>query len=95
MAQIESIDSALDLVWRRASDQELLYRGWDQEYVVYNHASGDTHLLDGSAMCLLLQLQTGPLRGSALAPAVGIGGDDLVGLLADLESLSLIAPNEC
>lgn len=95
MEQIASIDNELELVWRLASSQELLYRGWDQEFVVYNHASGDTHLLEGSAMRLLLELQNGPRPGAELAFALGIDGDDFVGLLADLESISLIVPYEC
>jgi PqqD family protein of HPr-rel-A system len=95
MEQIVTIDNELDLIWRLASDRELLYRGWDDESVVYNHCSGDTHLLDGTAMRLLLALQTGPLPGPDLARAVGIGGETFVALLADLESLCLIVPNEC
>lgn len=95
MTQTVGIGDELDLVWGLASDRELLYRGWDNEFVVYNHSSGDTHLLDGAAMRLLLKLHTGPLPGNDLARATNIGGEELVGLLGALESLCLIVPYEC
>jgi PqqD family protein of HPr-rel-A system len=89
------IVSELDLVWRLTSAHALPHIGWEEEFLVYNHCSGDTHLLDGTAMRLLLALQTGPLPGADLARVASTGGETLIALLADLESLCLITPNEC
>jgi PqqD family protein of HPr-rel-A system len=95
LTRIVGSDTELDLVWRLASGHALLHRGWDNEFLVYNHCSGDTHLLDSTAMRLLLALQTGPLPSAQLARALSIGGEAFVALLADLESLCLITPGEC
>lgn len=90
-----SIGTETDLVWRLASGHELLYRGWDDEFLVYNHCSGDTHLLDGTVMRLLLALKAGPRPGAELAASAGSDGDAFLSLLAHLESLSLITADEC
>lgn len=82
--------------WRLASGQALHFRLWDDEFVVYNDLSGDTHLLDSTAMQILLKLQQAPsnataLRG-ALAPDLHAQVDDelVEHILADLDSLTLI-----
>jgi PqqD family protein of HPr-rel-A system len=88
----------LDVLWRLAPGQALVHRSWDGETLLFNDLSGDTHLLDGNAMAVLLALQGGPLHESALSGAVGASGypgtpegrDALANLLADLEILSLI-----
>lgn len=90
-----SIVGELDLVWRLASGHELPHCGWEEEFLVYNHCSGDTHLLDGTAMRLLLALQSGPLPGADLAQAASTDAETFVALLADLESLCLITPHAC
>ncbi len=85
----------LDILWRLAPGQGLLHRAWSNETLLFNDLSGDTHLLDASAMAVLLALQAGPQGESALLDAAGLsGGPDgaerLAALLADLEILSLI-----
>lgn len=82
--------------WRLASGQALQFRFWDDEFVVYNDLSGDTHLLDSTAMQILSKLQQAPsnataLRG-ALAPDLQAQVDDelVEHILADLDSLTLI-----
>jgi PqqD family protein of HPr-rel-A system len=52
--------------WRIAPGQQLAARGWNDEFVLYNNLSGDTHLLDGDSMALLAHLQTGPASLAAL-----------------------------
>jgi len=46
--------------WKIISDQALYIHSWDNEYVVYNSLSGDTHLLNLTAGQLLLELQQTP-----------------------------------
>lgn len=83
--------------WRIAPGQTLRWREWHSEYVLYNDLSGDTHLLDASAIELLHTLQDGPADAAALAAV--LAGDDglsdpaaMAALLAHLQALALIDP---
>jgi PqqD family protein of HPr-rel-A system len=40
------MDSASDLEWALAEGSRLHWVFWDDEYVVFDEGSGDTHLLD-------------------------------------------------
>lgn len=44
--------------WYLRPGQYLQYYGWDDEYLVYNDLSGDTHLLGAAAIEVLLALKT-------------------------------------
>lgn len=89
--------------WRLRPEQALRYRQWDEEYVLYNDLSGDTHLLDGAAIEILLALARGPASGAALAALVEAEFDidpaavamETGQLLELLQRLSLIAPAAC
>ena len=86
-------------MWQLRPGQNLRHRQFDDEFVLFNDLSGDTHLLGGSAMQLLGELQAGP-RGSgellaALAGALGCARDAAFDLeagavLAQLATLALI-----
>ena len=87
--------------WRIAPGQRLAARGWNDEFVLYNNLSGDTHLLDGDSMALLAHLQQAPASLDALVAtfADGIDPDDaaalpetMATLLAQLAGLYLIEP---
>lgn len=45
--------AAEDRVWFLQPKQTLQYRHWDDEYVLYNDLSGNTHLLDEAAIVIL------------------------------------------
>lgn len=45
--------------WQLTSTQPVTLRGWDDEYVLFDRISGDTHQLTWLAAELLLQLQLG------------------------------------
>lgn len=54
-----------------SSDQEALsVHTWDNEYVVYNSLSGDTHLLNLTAGQLLLKLQRSPMDSMSIAKLI-------------------------
>lgn len=53
-------------MWRITPGQNLGFRQFDDEFVVYNDLSGDTHLLGDSAMHLLSVLQCGPATRAGL-----------------------------
>lgn len=81
------------------SDHTLRFRFWDDEFVVYNSLSGDTHLLGSTAAQILLKLQQAPSNVTALseslAPLLHTEMDDefvfqIEHILADLDTLALI-----
>ena len=80
-------------MWKLIDGQTLLHRCWDDEYVVYNDVSGDTHLLGTDAMQLLLQLRGGPGDEDTLGRALRVEPDEQEALavtLVELGALSLI-----
>lgn len=86
-------------MWQLTPGQLLRSRQFDDESVLYNELSGDTHLLGASAMHLLGQLQQGPVSEAsllaALADALECTRDarfdtDAGAVLAQLAALSLI-----
>ncbi len=88
--------------WQVASVNELLFRSWDDEFVVYNGATGDTHLLGQVAAQMMLKLQKTPADAVSLAEWVGslqqIEPDDefvlfIEQILTDFDSLGIIETN--
>jgi PqqD family protein of HPr-rel-A system len=80
-------------MWKLSEGQALTYRGWDDEYVVYNDVSGDTHLLGVDALQLLLRLRTGPADEDDLARVLQIEAGErevLAVTLVELGALFLI-----
>lgn len=91
----------MPVIWRIAPGQQLACRGWDDEFVLYNDLSGDTHLLDGDAFALIDALQAGPATVDALVaacagdvPADQLSDvtDTIAALLAKLQHLFLVEP---
>lgn len=87
------------LSWHILPGQGLQYRQWDQEAVLFNDLSGDTHLLDADALAVLLAVQGGAADLAALRAALGAEDDDeakaeanaaLASMLEQLASISLI-----
>ncbi|MFQ5783567.1 MAG: HPr-rel-A system PqqD family peptide chaperone [Alphaproteobacteria bacterium] len=46
--------------WRLPEGVRLVWRAWDDEFVVFNTLSGQTHLLDGVSAAILDALERGP-----------------------------------
>lgn len=59
-----------DGLWSLRRGQTLQYRHWDDEYVLYNDLSGDTHLLGDTAIVLLTALRQGPSTRAGLVDAL-------------------------
>jgi PqqD family protein of HPr-rel-A system len=87
--------------WKLRAGQRLRMLPDDEETVVYNDLSGDTHLLSGIAASLLERLRPGPADGDSLARFLageweldpGVAPADLTEqLLSELAALSLIEP---
>ena len=83
-------------MWHVSDGQLLRHHGWSEdEFVLYNDLSGDTHLLDGAAIEILLELQRGACDAPALVHALGLRTDadssaQLNALLAELAALALL-----
>lgn len=91
-------------MWRVTPGQALRFRQFDDEFVVYNDLSGDTHLLGDSAAHLLSMLQQAPRTTAclldSLAAAHGVARDDSFdeeagAVLTQLSSLFLIEAMPC
>lgn len=87
------------MMWRVISGHALHFRSWEDELVVYNSLSGDTHLLGSAAAHVLLKLRQAPADAASLAeslaPLLQTDLDEELALeieqlLADLDSLALI-----
>jgi len=81
------------------SDQALRFRCWDDEFIVYNSLSGDTHLLGSTAAQILLKLQQAPSYATCLSESLATlphteMDDEFViqieHILVDLDTLALI-----
>ncbi len=59
-----------DSKYQFTPDAKLLWRLWGEEYVVYNSASGDTHLLDLLTGQILKQLESSPRGPLELADLI-------------------------
>lgn len=88
-------------VWRLTAGQRLAHRGWDEEYVLYNDLSGDTHLVGAAALYLLLRLRAADADAATLLAALeaefdtDAGADlgaDIATMLDQLCAYSLIEP---
>ncbi|WP_078035280.1 HPr-rel-A system PqqD family peptide chaperone [Massilia sp. KIM] len=75
-------------MWKLIDGQRLSHRGWEDEYVVYNDISGDTHLFGPDAMQLLLRLQAAPADEDVLAQALDVEAGDRDALVLALEQLA-------
>jgi PqqD family protein of HPr-rel-A system len=91
-------------MWRITPGQALRFRQFDDEIVLYNDLSGDTHLLGDSAMHILSELQRAPASRAALVlslaaaldcPQDGAFDEEADALLATLAGYFLIAEGPC
>jgi len=86
-------------MWKVISGQDLHFHSWDNEFVVYNNLSGDTHLLSLAAAQILLKLKeapsNAPLLAIALAPFWQVDPSaelalQIEDILSDLNAIALI-----
>lgn len=85
--------------WRLIDDNALQFRTWNEEFVVYNALSGDTHVLEVPAAEILLLLQQGPMDISSLVQGLADKWqcepnqtflNDLEMTLSEMHTLSLV-----
>jgi PqqD family protein of HPr-rel-A system len=86
--------------WQVPPQIRLLWRSYEDHFMVHNCASGQTHYLNLLAAIALQQMEERPatiedIRRRVHAEAEGeeiVGLDQLPGLVAQLDELGLIAP---
>lgn len=87
--------------WRACTEATLLWRQWGDEYVVFNPASGDTHVLNEVAAQALQRLEQSPADTRDLTAhiraAIHIDPDDqllrhMEGLIDQFDELGLTEP---
>lgn len=83
------------LRWRLAPGQLLQRRSWEDEHVVFNNLSGDTHLLDDAALALLLDLLDGPIDRAEFADSLPHEAEAISLLLSRLVGLGLVEAQPC
>jgi PqqD family protein of HPr-rel-A system len=88
-------------VYRVSGDVNLLWRQWDDEYIVFDAVSGDTHLLNEVAAEVLRTLSQHPCNALQLTHQVASRlrlesitefPQNIEKLLGHLEALGLIQP---
>ena len=62
-------------VWRLPEGAQLLWRSWDDEAVVYNVASQQTHLLDAFSAAALREIEAAPKTDEQLRARLGAALD--------------------
>ena len=86
------------MTWAVPRHVHLEWRDWDSTSVVYNTASGNTHMLNAVSSCVLKRLEERPASFDDVVSLLGDGGDErdadarTEALLTELDELGLIAP---
>jgi PqqD family protein of HPr-rel-A system len=80
--------------WKVPEEWRLEWREWGGLHVVFNPASGDTHLLNAPSAAVLKSLERAAATVAELEARVP-GWSDVEALLSELDELGLIAPARC
>jgi PqqD family protein of HPr-rel-A system len=86
------------MIWKVAEGTRLLWRSWENEYIVFSAGPGDTHLLDRASAQILQRIESHPSSPAELnvwlssnrATDVGEDRQYLVNVLDRLHALALI-----
>ncbi len=99
--QHEAAPEAEDRRWGLPEDVGLLWKSWDEEVIVFNRASGQTHLLDALSAEVLRELEKHPRTVADLAALFADRyeldsqelGDRLTGICRRFDELGLAEPD--
>jgi len=95
------MSASSERIWKLAGARDLQWRWWDDQLVVYQPASGDTHLLNLVAGEVLVSLREAPARVAELADRMALRLalppgerakllDEIETLLSQLDELGLV-----
>ena len=98
--QHETAPEAEDRRWGLPEDVRLLWKSWDEEVIVFNQASGQTHLLDALSAEVLRELEQRPWTMADLVALFADRyelnpeelGDRLTGICRRFDELGLAEP---
>jgi PqqD family protein of HPr-rel-A system len=96
----EAAPEARDRRWGLPENVGLLWKSWDEEVIVFNQASGQTHLLDALSAEVLRELEQHPRTMADLATLFANRyeldseelGDRLTGICRRFDELGLAEP---
>lgn len=87
--------------WRLTPEEmELIWKCWDEPYIVFQPSSTETHVFNDTTLSILKALEQGPLTleeiGRSIVESLGIDGDalaqaDLKFATERLEEIGLLA----
>lgn len=91
------MSSVVPKTWMVPKDWRLEWRQWGRLHVVYNPASGDTHLLNAASARVLRSLETKASTLPEIEALVSESPDpaplgEIEALVLELDELGLIAP---
>lgn len=95
------VESKFQQSWRIKPDMQFGWHCWEDECVVYNDATGDTHLFSTVVLFMLNELSKRPAPVHRLAASLFGGEEDkeemdvmqrLYDLLLELHALELVEP---
>lgn len=91
----------VDMRWRACSPEDLLWVSWEEDFTVYNRATGETHLLNALPAEIVHILGKQPLTARALSEKMAQlcetensleWSQRINQVLSDLAALSLVEP---
>ena len=67
----ENLEFQSQYIWRIPADQEILWRHWEGDYVIFNSLSGETHILDIVSGKVLKRIMNGPSTTEDIRSEIG------------------------
>ncbi len=58
-------------IWHIPAGQEILWRHWEGDYVIFNSLSGETHILDITSGKVLKRIMKGPSTTEGIRSEIG------------------------
>jgi PqqD family protein of HPr-rel-A system len=97
---VEPVATATTECWKVPASGMLLWEQWNDEYIVYNARSGETHFLNELAAKALKALEDFPCNAEQLAQKMTVQHElemafriaDMERLIQEFDSLGLIEP---
>ena len=66
-----NIEFQSQCIWRIPTDQEILWRCWEGDYVIFNSLSGETHILDITGGKVLRRIMNRPSTTEDIRSEIG------------------------
>ncbi len=67
----ENLELQRQYIWHIPADQEIFWRHWEGDYVIFNSLSGETHILDIASGKVLRRIMNGPSTTEDIRSEIG------------------------